>query len=59
MTTAKNEFFIWLLLKNCYSVGALKLWLWGDLLGEGAVLASEAHFILSSKYLKPCLVDLF
>ena len=37
MTTAKNEFLIGLLLKNCYSVGELKLWLRGDLMGEGAI----------------------
>ena len=26
MTTAKNEVLNWLLLKNCYSVGAMNLW---------------------------------
>ena len=28
MTTAKNEVLNWLLLKNCNSVGAMKLWWW-------------------------------
>ena len=38
MTTAKNEVLNWLLLKNCYSVGAMNLWwwvcVWTGLLGE-------------------------
>ena len=38
MTTAKNEVLNWLLLKNCYSVGAMNLWwcvcVWAGLLGE-------------------------
>ena len=28
MTTVKNEVFNCLLLKNCISVGAMKLWWW-------------------------------
>ena len=44
MTVAKSEVLIGLLLKNCYSVGAMN---GGSLLGQ--ILASEGDFPPSSK----------
>ena len=41
MTTAKSEVLIGLLLKNCYSVGAMNL--------LGQILASDGDFPPSSK----------
>ena len=32
MTTAKNKFFIGILLENCYLVGEINFWLGGNLM---------------------------
>ena len=37
----KNKVLFGLLLKNCYSVGAMNLW-WGE--STGGILASEGDF---------------